>query len=400
MLFKYKAIDKNGAEKEGIIDALNSDIAIGSLQNKGLIVSLVEPLEKPSILRKIPFLNRVAVKDVVIVTRQMATLFEAQVSALRVFRLLAAETPHPVLKKSLSQIADDLQEGSSISMALDKHPHIFSNFYVNMVKVGEESGRLGSVFVYLADYLDRTYAVTTKAKHALVYPIFVILAFIGVMVLLFTIVIPRISPILLESGVELPVYTRIVLSTSDFILNYGIFVLAAVILLIFVSFKYFKTSSGQLTLDNIKLSIPYISNLYRKLYLTRIADNMNTMISSGVSMIQAIETTAEVVDNRIFREILEESAMKVKGGKSLSSALAEYDDIPSIMTQMIKVGEETGELSHILDTLAKFYQREVITAVDTLTDMIQPAIIMILGLAVGFLLAAVLMPIYNIAGAF
>ncbi len=400
MLFKYHAIDNSGAEKEGIIDALNKDVAISSLQNRGLVVSSVELLEKPSILRKIPFLNRVASKDIVIVTRQMATLFEAQVSALRVFRLLSSETDHPVLKRSLGQVADDLQEGSSISAALEKHPHIFSDFYVSMVKVGEESGRLSQVFVYLADYLDRTYAVTTKAKHALIYPTFVIIAFIGVMVLLFTVVIPRITPILLETGVDLPVYTKAVLWMSSFLLNYGIYLLVALIIMTFVFFKYFRTQSGRLTLDNLKLSVPYVSNLYQKLYLTRIADNMNTMTSSGVSMIQAIESTAEVVDNEIFKEILRDAALKVKAGKSLSSALAEYREVPSIMTQMIKVGEETGELAHILDTLAKFYQREVITAVDTLTDMIQPAIIVVLGLGVGFLLAAVLMPIYNIAGAF
>ncbi len=400
MLFKYHAIDNNGVEKEGIIDALNQDIAISSLQNRGLVVSSVEPVEKPSILRKIPFLNRVASKDIVIVTRQMATLFEAQVSALRVFRLLSSESEHPVLKTALSQIADDLQEGSSISAALEKHPHIFSDFYVSMVKVGEESGKLSQVFVYMADYLDRTYAVTTKAKHALIYPTFVILAFIGVMILLFTVVIPRITPILLETGVDLPIYTRAVLAMSDFLVNYGIYLLVALVIFTFFSFKYFRTKSGRLTLDNLKLGLPYVRNLYQKLYLTRIADNMNTMTSSGVSMIQAIESTAEVVDNEIFKEILQDAAQRVKGGKPLSSALAEYSEVPSIMTQMIKVGEETGELAHILDTLAKFYQREVITAVDTLTDMIQPAIIVVLGLGVGFLLAAVLMPIYNIAGAF
>ena len=182
MLFKYKAIDKEGAEKEGVIDALNRDVAINSLQRRDLIVSSIEPVEKPSIFRKISFLNKVSNKDIVIVSRQMATLFEAQVSALRVFRLLSSESSNPVLRESLSTVADDLQEGSSISAALSKHPNIFSSFYVSMVKVGEESGKLGSVFVYLADYLDRTYTVTTKAKHALIYPTFVIIAFIGVII--------------------------------------------------------------------------------------------------------------------------------------------------------------------------------------------------------------------------
>ena len=153
-------------------------------------------------------------------------------------------------------------------------------------------------------------------------------------------------------------------------------------------------------MSNIKLGIPYVSNLFKKLYLTRIADNMNTMISSGVPMLQTIESTAAVVGNEVYRAILEEAVLEVKAGKSLSKAFSKYEEIPSIMTQMIKVGEETGELGSILKTLAKFYEREVVTAVDTLVDMIQPAIIVFLGLGVGFLLAAVLMPIYNIAATF
>jgi len=400
MLFKYKAITKEGTEKEGVIDALNIDIATSSLQGRGLIVSLIEPKDKPNFFRKIPFFNRVKIKEVVIVSRQMATLFEAQVSALRVFRLLSSETDNATLKQSLSEIADSLQEGSSISEALARHPHIFSNFYISMVKVGEESGKLGQVFLYLADYLDRTYALTSKAKHALVYPIFVIAAFIGVMVLLLTVIIPKITPILLESGAELPIYTKIVVGMSSFLLTYGIFLLAGAVLVGFLILRYMKTERGSITLSNLKLSLPFLGNLYRKLYLTRIADNMNTMIGSGISMLQALDSTSSVVDNDVFKAIIEESAEEVKGGKALSAAFAKYEDIPSIVTQMIRVGEETGELGNILGTLAKFYQREVVTAVDTLVDLIQPVIILVLGLSVGFLLAAVLMPIYNIAGAF
>jgi len=400
MLFKYKAITKEGEEKEGVIDALNIDIATASLQGRGLIVSHIEPRDKTNFLRKIPFFNRVKIKEIVIVSRQMATLFEAQVSALRVFRLLSSETDNITLKQGLADIADSLQEGSSISEALARHPHIFSNFYVSMVKVGEESGKLGQVFVYLADYLDRTYALTSKAKHALVYPIFVIAAFIGVMVLLLTVIIPKITPILLESGAELPIYTKVVIGMSGFLLTYGIFILVGLIVIGFFILRYMKTERGSVTLSNIKLSIPYLGNLYRKLYLTRIADNMNTMIGSGIPMLQALDSTSSVVDNDVFKAILEQAAEEVKAGKALSAALARYEDIPSIVTQMIKVGEETGELGSILGTLAKFYQREVVQAVDTLVDLIQPVIILVLGLSVGFLLAAVLMPIYNIAGAF
>lgn len=400
MLFNYKAIDQNGAKKEGQIDAVSLDIAISSIQKRGLIISTIDPAEKVSFMEKIPLFNRVSLKDVVILSRQMATLFEAQVSALRVFKLLGSQVENAALRRAMNIISDDLQEGSSISKALGKHPAIFSEFYVNMVKSGEESGRLDQTFGFLADYLERQNEVTSKAKHALVYPAFVIATFIAVMVMMLTVVIPKITPILKDSNVELPIYTKIVIGISDFAVNYG-FLTAGIVVVLVVGFsKYIKGLSGKTSFDDFKLSIPYVGNLYKKLYLSRIADNMNIMILSGISMIQALETTANVVGNEIYKGILFDSLNQVRGGKSLSSALAEYPLIPGIMVQMIKVGEETGELGNILKTLGKFYQREVITAVDTLVDLIEPAMIILLGLGVGSLLASVLMPIYNLAGSF
>lgn len=400
MLFKYKAIDQNGENKEGLIDAVNMDVAVTSLQKRGLIVASVVPQEEGTFMDKLPFFKGVSVKDVVFVSRQMATLFEAQVSALRVFKLLASQVESPVLRRTMNQVGDDLQEGSSISKALTKHPTIFSEFYVNMVKAGEESGRLEQTFAYLADYLERQYEVTSKAKHALIYPAFVITTFIGVMVLMLTVVIPKITPILKDSGQELPIYTKAVIWVSDFVTSYGIFAAVALVIGGFFLVRYVRSPEGREGFDEFKLGVPYVGTLYRKLYLSRIADNMNTMILSGISMVRALETTALVVGNDIYKAILLSALQQVKAGKALSSAFAEYPEIPNIMTQMVKVGEETGELGNIMKTLAKFYQKEVIAAVDTLVDLIEPLMIIMLGLGVGSLLAAVLLPIYNLAQSF
>ncbi len=400
MLFNYTAIDNTGQAREGSIDATTVDVAISSLQGRGLIISSIAPAEKPTLMSKIPFFNKVSNKDVVIMSRQMATLFEAQVSALRIFKLLSSQVDNPQLRKSLGLIADDLQEGSTISKALAKHPNIFTPFYINMVRSGEESGRLDQTFGYLADYLDRSYEVTSKAKHALIYPAFVIFTFVGVMALMFTVIIPKITPILEESGQELPIYTKIVLGLSDFFINYGIFFLGGLAVAIFIFRRFVRTQEGRFSFDQFQLSIPYVGDLYRKLYLSRIADNMNTMILSGISMVKALETTAAVVGNEVYRDVLEKSLQSVKGGGSLSTAFSQYPQIPAVMTQMIKVGEETGELGNILKTLAKFYQREVSGAVDTLVDLIEPVMVVALGLGVGILLASVLMPIYNLASSF
>ena len=397
MLFNYKALENSGKETSGSIEAISLDVAVSSLQRRGLIISEIEPADKRSWLSKIQFGSGVSHKDVVMLSRQMATLFEAQISALKIFTLLSSEMENQNLKKSMIEIANDLQAGSSISKALEKHPAIFSDFYVNMVRSGEETGKLSETFNHLADYLDRNYEVVSKARNALIYPAFVITVFIAVMALMFTVIIPKISLIIIESGQSIPVYSQIVFATSAFLVDYGIILPIALIIFGFFVVRYTRTAEGRSALARFKLELPYIGNLYKKLYLSIIADNMNTMVLSGIPMIKAIEVTAAVVGNEVYREILQESLLAVKGGSSLSQSLSQYEEIPGILVQMIRVGEESGELGSILATMAHFYQREVINAVDTLVSLIEPIMIVALGLGVGVLLASVLIPIYDVA---
>ncbi len=400
MLFSYKAIDQSGTPREGTVEAQNTESAIETVQGRGYTVIAVEPLNEKSSLFDIDitWFERVSNKEVVILSRQIATLFEAQVSALRVFRLLAVEAENPKMQRILNEVSDELQGGSSISRALSKHPDVFSSFYISMVKSGEESGTLEKVFMYLAAYLDRMYQVVSKAKNALIYPAFVITIFIGVMVLMLTLVIPRIAKILTDGGQELPIYTKIVIGLSDFFSNY--IGLIAIFLAIggVVFWQFMKTEVGKRAVDEFKLSIPFIGTLYEKLFLTRICDNLSTMLGSGISMVQALEVTSEVVDNDVYKEIISNTLIDVKGGKSFADSISEYPEIPGILAQMSKVGEETGKLGEILGTLSTFYQREVNNTVDTLIGLIEPMMIVLLGLGVGTLLASVLMPIYNITG--
>lgn len=400
MLFSYKAIDKTSTPREGTVDAQNIESAIQTVEGRGYTIISVDPISNNSSILdfEITWFERVSNKEIVILSRQVATLFEAQVSALRIFRLLASEIDNPKLQKILTDISDDLQGGSSISRALARHPDVFSPFYVSMVKSGEESGTLEQTFMYLADYLDRMYQVVSKARNALIYPAFVISIFIGVMMLMLTMVIPNISEILLSSGQEIPIYTKIVIGLSNFVTNYFGLILILLALMGVVFWQFKKTDAGQRTIDEFKLSIPFIGNLYEKLFLTRICDNLSTMLTSGISMVQALEVTSEVVDNRVYKDIIENTLIDVKGGKSFADSISEYPEIPGVMAQMSKVGEETGKLGDILNTLSTFYRREVNNSVDTLISLIEPAMIVLLGLGVGVLLASVLIPIYNITG--
>lgn len=402
MLFSYKAIDQAGAPQEGTIDAVSKDVAIISLQRRNLTISSIEEVPEGggSIFSKnITLFEGVSTKDIVLLSRQISTLFAAQVSALRVFRLLASEAEKPLLQRTLTEVADDLQAGTSISKALAKHDKVFSAFYVNMVKAGEESGKLDDTFLYLADYLDRNYAILSKARNALIYPAFVIATFFIVMILMMTFVIPNIGSILTDAGQQIPVYTQVILDISNFFLSYGIFLLILVVVGGFFLSRYVRTPTGRAMLDRFVLALPYVGDLFRKLYLSRIADNLATMLASGISVVQATEITANVVDNKVYAEILADVSASVKGGGNMSDAFGRYTEIPGIMTAMIRVGEETGELGSILKTLAHFYEREVNNSVDTLVDLIEPLMIVILGLGVGVLLASVLIPIYNVSTA-
>lgn len=400
MLFTYHAIDQDGHERDGTIEAPSKEVAISALQRRSLIISAIESTEKKSVFNfEFNFFKHISNKDVVILSRQIATLFEAQVSALRVFRLIASEVENKELAKVLETVGDDLQGGSPISKALARHPKVFSNFYVNMVRAGEESGKLSDTFNYLADYLDRSYELVSKAENALIYPLFVVGVFFAVMALMLTLVIPKISAILIDSGQAVPLYTQIIISFSNFLVQYGVFVLIGLIAFGIYLWQLGKTEKGKLVLDSLKLEIPYVGDLYRKLYLSRISDNFSTMLLSGVSVIESIDITASVVDNEAYSQVLHQVALDVKGGSSISTALGRHPEIPGIMVAMTKVGEETGELGKILTTLAKFYNREVSNAVDTLVGLIEPIMIVMLGLGVGTLLAAILLPIYNLAGA-
>jgi type IV pilus assembly protein PilC len=399
MLFSYTAFDQDNNETKGSIDALNEDVAIRSLQQRGLVIITIKAQdENKGLFGDISLFNGVSNKDVVIVSRQIATLFEAQVSALRVFRLLSEEADNPNLRHALAEVANDLQGGSAISKALEKHPKVFSSFYVNMVKAGEESGKLDQTFLYLADYLDRSYEITSKARNALIYPAFVIGVFAVVMILMLTTVIPKLSVILEESGQDVPTYTAVVIALSNFFVHYGVFFLILLVVAAGFVWRYVTSTAGRGSLSRFKLALPYVGSLYRKLYLARIADNMNTMLSSGIPMVRALEISASVVGNGIYEDILNHAVEAVRGGSPVADAMTTTNhDIPNVMIQMIRIGEETGELGNILETLAHFYQREVSNAVDTLVDLIEPAMIVLLGLGVGTLLASVLIPIYNIS---
>lgn len=400
-LFNYHAIDADGHERKGSIDAINMDVAISALQRRGLVISSIEPEKKEGIaFAQVSFFDRVKLQDVVILSRQITTLFEAQVSALRAFELLASEARTPLLAEKLTSIASDIQGGASISVALSHHPDVFSPFYVSMVRAGEETGKLDETFAYLADYLDRNYEITKKAQNALIYPAFVLATFIGVMGLMMTFVIPKLGEMLTESSQQIPIYTKIVLGISTFMAHN--ILLMAILLVVVAAFAYrlFKTEHGKEMFSRARMQIPAVGSIYQKLYLSRIADNLSTMMKSGVQILKSIEITGEVVGDPVYERVLKQVAVDVKTGQPVSEALRKHPEMPGIMVVMMKIGEETGNTSKVLEAISRFYRREVNNAVETLVGLIEPLMIVGLAIGVAILLASVLIPIYSVASGF
>ncbi|MEK7576205.1 MAG: type II secretion system F family protein [Patescibacteria group bacterium] len=402
MQFIYQARTPEGNARSGTIEAPTTDVAVQSLQRQNLIIVSLENAEPKKNWYEFSFARFQGVKnrDVMLLSRQLSTLFEAKVPVVQTFRTLIGGATAIPARKHLVEILDDIQGGMSMSQAMAKHPAMFSAFFVSMVRSGEESGELDEVFSYLADYLERSYVLISKVRNALIYPTFILITFIGVMILMLTVVIPKISGIIVESGQEVPIYTRIVIGLSDFLIAFGIPLLIFLGFVVVFLIQYLRTPAGIRAWSRSEISMPLIGSLYQKLYLARLADNLQTLIAGGIPIVRALQITADVVGNEIYRGIILEAVEAVRGGSSIADAFARHPEIPALLAQMMRVGEETGKLDHVLKALSRFYSREVDSLVDNLVTLIEPILIIALGIGVGVIVAAVLLPIYNLASGF
>src|SRR3989344_4789828 len=266
-VFSYTAVDAEGNERAGTIDAVNLDVAIVAIQRRGLVIFNIEAADKAAtkLGGRLEYFDRITNSDIVILSRQITTLFEAQVSALRAFQLLASEARTPKLGVKLSAIASDIQSGSTISSALAHHGDVFTPFYLNMVRAGEEAGKLDETFSFLADYLDRNYEITQKAKNALIYPAFIMTTFIIVMMLMMTLVVPRLAGMLADVGQSVPIYTKIVIGMSAFLSKY---ILLVIVMLTFCGVflvRYGRTETGRMYFSHLRLKTPYLGSIFQKL---------------------------------------------------------------------------------------------------------------------------------------
>lgn len=395
--FEYRAKTKEGEGRAGVIEAPSQEAALDRLHQEGLIVLAVEE-RAPKVPLTRFFRARVSQKDIVLFSRQLATLFEARVPIVPALKTLLGEAANPALQNAVAGILDDVAGGLALSQAMAKHPLLFSSFYLNLVRSGEESGKLQEVFTYLADYLERAYYLTTKARNSMIYPAFVLVAFVGVLVVMLVVVIPRLVSIFEETGQAVPFFTTAVIALSLALKRWGLLLLFLIAGGAIGAWRWSGTRTGRFFFHRAQLALPIFGGLYRKLYMARFADNLRTLIVGGIPIIRALAISRDVVGNAVYQAAIEEAIEAVKAGSTIHSALEKSPDVPVLVTQMIRIGESTGKLDFILGSVAKFYQREVDSALENLVALIEPILIVTLGAGVGLLLASVLIPLYNLVG--
>ena len=399
MRFNYQARTKEGEIQTGTVEAGSHEAAVETLQRHDLAVVFLEQIsEIPFYARSLKFLQKVKTKELVMFYRQLAILFEASIPPLEALGALANQVKSPYFKDILFEVETDVRGGETLSKALSKHKKIFSSFYINVIRSGEATGKLDEVLKYLADHAEQEFILNSKIRGAFIYPAFILSAFLIVAVLMLIYVVPNLTAVLLETGQKLPLATRVLVGVSNLVQSW-VWLIIILLIGLFIGLRYFiNTLDGRKIWDKFKLKIPVLGKLLQKMYLTRFSENFSTLLKGGLPILDAFQISGQVVGNTVFSNLINEAKNEVKTGGTISSVFEkDRKNIPSTLIQMLKVGEKTAKIEEMLGRLALLYRGEVDRTVSNLTQLIEPLLIMILGGGVAFLVASILMPIYNIS---
>ena len=396
-IYKYRARTNDGRLTNGAVEAVTESDAAELLNEKGLIVlALSETSQKQGKSWNIN-IGKVKHKDLVIFSRQLSVMISATVPIVQSLRILAQQTVNPIFIEKIIEMADDVEGGMRFSSALSKHGNTFSNFYIAMVKSGETSGKLDEILQYLADQMEKDYDLISRIKSAMIYPVFIISSMVVVGFLMMTFVVPNMTKMLEETGAELPLVTRILIGTSDFMSSYWYYIIFGVAGLIVLFRFWLKSGVGKLTWDALKIQIPIFGTLFKKVYIVRFTRSLSTHIRGGVPITSALTITAEVVDNKAYEKLILDTVDEVEGGNSLATLFVKSKLMPKMLSQMMVIGEKTGKLDNVLEKLSDFYSREIDNLVDGLTSLIEPLILIVMGVGVGGMVAAIMLPMFKVA---
>lgn len=398
-VYQWVAITRKGRKLKGEVDAANEKIAMGQLKKRNLTVKKLKPKPK-DLFAGVSFMQpKVKKRDIVIFTRQFSTMIDAGLPLVQGLQILAEQSENPTFKAILKRINMDVEGGSTLAEALKKHPEIFDNLFVNLVAAGEVGGILDTILRRLATFIEKAEKLKSQIKGAMTYPIVVMAIAIIVIVVILVFVIPVFEDMFKSFGSALPVPTQIVVNMSQFIQSYWYLIFGALFAMGFVFKKYRNSTGGRKVTDALALKLPVFGDLLKKTAVARFTRTLGTMLSSGVPILDALEIVAKTSGNVIIEEILFEVRGSIAEGQTIAEPLSENEIFPGMVIQMIAVGEATGALDTMLEKIADFYDDEVDTAVEALTSMLEPLLMLFLGGSIGGLVVAMYLPIFQMAGA-
>ena len=404
--FYYTAKSQEGKTKSGTVEARDRHALAKALRKEGYILTSAEILDKEkkkksflksNLLRGI--LGRVSLSEKLMFTRHLAVMITAGFSLLQGLEVLVKQTENPNFKKILGNLIDDLKKGNGFADSLAKYPRVFNNFFVSMIRVGEKGGNLEEVLKILAQYIKREHYLRSKIRGAMFYPSVILVAMVGIITLMLIMVVPKLSAIFEEMNMDLPLTTQALIGISKFLTSYLYIGVIVFLVLIVIFGKFFRTKKGKKMLSFIFLKAPLFGKITKKINCARFARSFSSLMESGVSTIESLKITSQIVGNVFYSDSLIKTADEVKKGKKIQESLEKYKNLyPVLVSQMVGVGEQTGELANIMKRLVDFYEEEVKNITENLTSIIEPILMIILGGAVAFFAISMIQPMYSMMG--
>jgi len=394
--FKYIAKNKESRNVTGKIAADNKNVVIDELRKRNLIIISINEIKGRATGQSAFQSKKVKPEEIVIFTRQLATMVDAGIPIVQGLDALQEQVTHPLFKKVLSNVTEDIQHGSSLAVAFSKHPHVFDTLFVNMVRVGETGGVLAQVLDRVAMYMEKTVRLKRKVKSALIYPAVVVSMAMIITIVLLVKVVPTFAEIYESFDSELPAMTQLLIAISNVLQHYLLYLIGIIVLIIFLLRRWHKTERGAVMIDGAVLRLPVLGDLFRKVAISRFSRTLATLIQSGVPILESLDIVGKTIGNRVLELTIDEVKDNVRAGESIAPPLSKSGVFPPMVTRMIAIGEKSGQMEKMLLKISEFYDDQVDASVDGLTSIIEPLIIGFLGIVIGFIVVALFMPIMNI----